>query len=167
MPINIHMKPGVHITGNRCGRGVDFITTGREILLQIEQDSLAGVDVAGIDLAWADLHGADLRSASLIGCNLSMADLTGADLSFANCTGSNFTLAKLSNASLTCADFSSACLSGAFLDYSIMEGAVLSRAQLSYARWNAETKWPEEFPPSNNWVEAGNGLRKFKRLTKR
>lgn len=88
---------------------------------------LRGALLGEVDLFAADLVAADLRAADLAGANLGSADLSRADLSRANLLG-----ADLSNAQLAGTD---------------LRGAILRRADLSGARYDDHTLWPEGFDP--------------------
>jgi hypothetical protein len=95
--------------------------------------SQAGATLQGADLTGVDLRGVNLRGAILSGCSLCNADLRGADL-----TG-----ADLSDARLDGAKFKGACLSA--VDASRARG--LASADLTGARYDAQTRWPDGFDP--------------------
>jgi uncharacterized protein YjbI with pentapeptide repeats len=90
------------------------------VLLEVEADTLAGIDLAHAQLWGADLRSQDLRGANLSGAKLGEADLRGADLRRANLIG-----VVLEEADLRGAD---------------LREAVLLWANLAGARYDQETK---------------------------
>lgn len=115
------------------------------VLLRVEGDHLAGVDLgytclAKASLACVDLSGADLRHADLSGACLAGAVLVAAYLENANLRGADLRSADLTNATINGASFRGALLSGArlhgatmmgFLHPTDFSGADLSGAVLS------------------------------------
>ena len=78
------------------------------------------------------LDGRKCRGANLQDIDLVKADLIGANLTEADLTGANLFRAILFRANLPGA---------------ILSGANLIRADLSLARYDANTQWPEGFDP--------------------
>ncbi|WP_431843212.1 pentapeptide repeat-containing protein [Calidifontibacter indicus] len=106
---------------------------------------LGGADLAGVDLTKADLRGARMRSAILTGADLTLASLTGAELTKADFGGAKLAHADLSDADLSGANFVGADLAGAYVDN---------------ARWDHETRWPEDLRQAvlERSVATGNGF---------
>ncbi len=126
----------------------------------LTQADLSQADLQGTSLGWADLNqsvlrDANLSHANLMGASLKYTDLTGANLTDAILNGSNLQYANLSGATLAQADLNWADLSGATLvganlshanlSWANLSGANLSEANLQGAKYNEQTKWPEEF----------------------
>ena len=82
-------------------------------ILEIEAETLSGVDLSGADLYRANLSGANLSGANLYRAKLSRAKLSYAKLSYANLSRANLFGADLSYANLSRANLSRAELSGA------------------------------------------------------
>ncbi len=94
------------------------------VLLRVDADALAGVDLNHSYLFAADLRGADLRGAHLKVSCLIRADLNGANLDGADLSHSNLCEASLATARhFTRAAFTGACCDGA-------------------------TRWPPDFDPA-------------------
>ncbi len=96
------------------------------------QGSLAGADLAGVNLGQADLAFTDLRGTNFAYARLEGVNLTGARLQGANLVG----------AELRCGNFHLAKLRG-----TNMEGANLDHACLEGADWDEATVWPDGFTP--------------------
>ena len=113
------------------------------VLIEVDGDSRAGVDLRGADLIDANLAGAYLSYSSLTGAILSYSnlagailrgvDLRGAYLRGADLTGANLTDAILRGADLTDAILRGADLTGANLTDAILRGADLTGADLTGA----------------------------------
>ena len=95
------------------------------------------------DLSGAYLTGANLSRTNLIRANLIRANLYGADLTGANLSGADLIGADLRNTNLYGANLSGANLFGADLS-----GANLRHANLTFARYNENTQFPEDFDPA-------------------
>jgi hypothetical protein len=99
--------------------------------LDLADANLAGLDLAKANLKKADLVGANLTNADLVGANLTDADLAGATLSGADLTSANLTQADLAGANLAGADLTKANLSSADLNGADVAGAVFAKAKWS------------------------------------
>jgi hypothetical protein len=99
----------------------------------------------GALLPFAPLRGADLRFADLTGANLIHADLTSANLRDVTLTG-----AALSGADLTGADLAYGDLSGSILCGADLANALFYKTNLSCARYDARTRWPDGFDPQQH-----------------
>lgn len=123
----------------------------------LREANLEGASLHWSNLANSNLHGANLAGANLIGADLKGADLEAADLHKAILNGANLKEASLRSASLrladlnwadlTAADLSHADLSAANLGWADLSGANLDEAVLDQARYNDQTRWPEDFVP--------------------
>ena len=110
-------------------------------------------ELSNADLRDVNLSGSTLVSANLTESNLTKANLKETDLSMANLHESKLIEAILQNANLQEADLSGADLRGANLS-----GAKLTRGDatidkmfpinLSRAKYNKTTIWPEGFDPT-------------------
>lgn len=80
-------------------------------------DSLAGLDLSGIDLS-----GEVLSDIDMTGTNLSNANLTGTDFSNTNFTDANLSNANFTNANLSNANLTGANLSGAIFIKTSLDG---------------------------------------------
>ena len=117
---------------------------------------LSGGDLQEADLRDADLTGANLREAYLRMANLSNAqmsgavlveaDLLGADLSDADLQGADLSHARLGWTELHGADLRGADLHGADLRDADLRD--LRDADLTGAKYDRYTMWPEGFDPS-------------------
>jgi hypothetical protein len=96
---------------------------------RLAHSTLHGVDLTGVDLRGVDLRGSVLAGASLLNANLTGAVLIGADLTGARLDGARLTGAHLSQA-----------------DVSRARG--LLTADLTGARYDARTRWPDGFDPT-------------------
>ena len=94
-----------------------------EIIPDLRDASLSGVDLSGADFSGATMSGADLSEA-----NLSGADLVAADLSRAHLRWAYLGEADLAKASLNGADLSGANLDNANLSGAILEGSCFTNA---------------------------------------
>ena len=104
----------------------------------LEEASLAWMDLCGASLSAAklrraDLRGAELRGADLRGTKLSEANLSEADLSEANLRGADLQKANLHRANLTRANLNRADLRGADLTGANLNDVELYRTNLSGA----------------------------------
>lgn len=111
-----------------------------EILVQMDVDTLEGIDLAGLSLYGAELRRAGLSRANLSRCSLISAVLDGARLDEAVLDG-----ATLFGASLQGATLRRASLRGADLRGANFFRANLSRADLYGARYDRQTQWPAGF----------------------
>jgi hypothetical protein len=143
-----------------------------EVLLRVdgatlEQAYLAGADLDGArlvrrNLRQAELQGASLISADLEGARLSHADLRGvalmnanlanADLERASLWGASCLEANLSGANLRGADLRGVDLMGADLFGTDLREAMLPGIGLTFARYDAHTRWPKEFKPRQHFA---------------
>lgn len=125
-----------------------------EIVPDLREANLSGVDLSGALLSHAILLNADLSNANLSEAWLVEANLRGTDLSGANLTGASLARAILSESSTVTTDrtsgggvssvehpvnLSNANLSGAYLGGATLEGANLSGADLSGADLSGAT----------------------------
>lgn len=109
-----------------------------------ERFTLRGIsdsEIKGMDLSGIKIPKADLRSRNLSKVSFKDADLSGALFVDSVLTGANF-----SGANLNGADFSDADLEG---------------VNLKGAKWNADTKWPDDFDPDKK-PESGSFTDKVK-----
>jgi len=106
---------------------------------QLNNASMAGIDLRGARLEEAQLNGADLANAVLVGASFSSAHLDKANLTGGvQAQGANFLNASLQGADLTgaqlqFADFSSAAMQGVVLNFAHLQGTVLRDADLEAA----------------------------------
>ncbi len=107
--------------------------------------NMNSANMSGADLSMANLIGAHLKQANLSEAILSQATLNGANLSHANLSGANLSRADLNWADLSHADLRRADLSEANLGWANLSGANLSEARFSNAKYNRDTRWPEDF----------------------
>jgi Pentapeptide repeats (8 copies) len=112
----------------------------REVLAQVDADSLCGADMRGLELRMADLRGADLRGADLRGAGLTLADLRDADLRGADpreaqLANSNAGGVDLREADLRGADLRGASLVDADLGGADLRGADVCGTDLRRAQW--------------------------------
>ena len=134
---------------------------------------LRDVDLKGIDLRYANLKAADLSRANLRFADLDRATLIGADLdcavlfgasfldanlinanlSSANCINTFFNGADLTGASLKCAD-----LRGANLCDTTLEAADLTGADLTLAKYDSLTIFPDAFDPQGRGMVHEGGF---------
>ena len=145
-------RPGVLDVVARFGAEAGMIdirhkATGA-LLLQVNADTLAGIQLSdqvlrGADLRGADLRGAqlrrayvidvDLREANLENARLNGADLTDVLLSGANLRGAHFNEAKVRSADFRHADLAGAAFHNAFVVTSAFDDATLTAANLHRA----------------------------------
>ncbi|MCB0037084.1 MAG: pentapeptide repeat-containing protein [Anaerolineales bacterium] len=109
--------------------------------------NLASSNLHGANLAGANLIGADLKAANLEAADLQNAILNGANLKEASLRSASLRLADLNWADLSAADLSAADLSSANLGWADLSEANLDDTVLDQARYNDQTKWPEDFVP--------------------
>lgn len=103
----------------------------------LQKANLHQANLIGADLKAADLRHANLEAATLNGANLKQAQLQSASLKMAD-----LNWADLSTTNLTQADLTAANLGWADLRHANLEGTTLTQA-----RYNAFTRWPEDFSP--------------------
>lgn len=132
---------------------------GRLVLEIIQIDggakgrNLRGVDLSNTILVWGELSEADLSGANLNGSTLSAAKLCGADLTNADLSGADLSMADLRKANLRQADLSEADLRGANLSNAnlVWDSAAIDSllpGNLTGAKYNSSTIWPENFSPT-------------------
>jgi uncharacterized protein YjbI with pentapeptide repeats len=109
--------------------------------------SLAGATLSGANLSKANLIGADLQRADLSQANLSFTILNGANLSKANLQQTNLSGADLNWTNLTGTNLRGANLREAALGWADLSQADLEEASFENTKYNAQTKWPEDFSP--------------------
>lgn len=136
-------------------------STAPEVLPDLKDADLSGIDLKDAVLSRADLRDAILSRADLRDADLRGADLRGADLSHANLRLTDLRRVDFSGANLTNADFTNANLNGANLRGSNLSSARLQGTDLRNVVHSADTVWPEGFnPPSmsppKNAVESGS-----------
>src|SRR5262249_33962811 len=110
------------------------------VLLVVQQQTLAGVDLTGASLRRASLHGADLSGATL--CK---ADLRGATLEDAVLSGDDLRGVILKDATL-----SGAALDGADFREADLRSILWEGADFSGARYDEHTQWPYGFNPARH-----------------
>ena len=139
----------------------------RELLLQVDGDSLAhqnlsranlsGADLQGMSLVFANLSGADLSGANLTHTFFNGANLSGANLSGANLTQTRFLLTNLQGVSLRHTDLRSTVPMGAdLLRANRLGWAGLEPANFTGACYDTSTRWPTGFNPIKHgavWVK--------------
>jgi hypothetical protein len=131
------------------------VANDRLVELDLSRTELAGANFQDGHFASANFFGANLRRATMVetdirNASLISADLRGAHLLRTNLAGCRLLRAKLGGAMLEGADLSGATL-----------GAGPFAADLSDARYNEHTTWPEEFNPD------AAGARKSRELPRR
>lgn len=104
-------------------------------------ETLAGVDLHGVNLRGSDLNGVDLRNANLMGADLKGANLSGADLRGATLSNADLRGATLNRAMLSGATLNRADLRGADLSNTILSGANLWDANLNGASLDRANLW--------------------------
>lgn len=142
------------------------------ILLRLDEGSLEGIELPEAYLASAEMAGQRCRGASFRGANLTGADLRGADLRETDLRGaklrrSDLRGADLCGANLAEADLCAADLQGADLRAADLSHAGLFDANLTAARYDDDTRWPEggafiaHLPPqpASRWLAVGEGVR--------
>jgi uncharacterized protein YjbI with pentapeptide repeats len=133
-------------TGLPSDRKAGLAALRVEVLQRLKRgESVAGMDLAGVDLSKADMHGADLTDCYLEFANLSGADLTGAKFKGAIAAHVDFSGARLAQADFSGAnvgkssfvdakgagaDFSDAVLSEASFEGSAFPGAKFGGGQM-------------------------------------
>lgn len=169
--------PGFNLS-NANLRGADLTATTLS-KADLSEADLAKANLSAADLSGAILHGTTLSEANLSGANLSMvADPIGANLREANLTGADLTGADLGQADLNGAilkwarlgeaDLRGADLSGANLKLAVLfktdlrkadlcgtdlSGTKLHETDLREARYDSETRWPDDFDPEASGAE--------------
>jgi uncharacterized protein YjbI with pentapeptide repeats len=136
------LRQGVEVWNSwKGGSAIDVVPDLSEAELDgvdLRRTNLSGADLSGADLSGAELFRANLSEAKLSwaklsGAMLSDANLRGAKLSGANLSDANLLKADLSGADLTEADLSLAHLTDAMLFSAKLTGAILRRTILSPA----------------------------------
>jgi uncharacterized protein YjbI with pentapeptide repeats len=107
--------------------------SGLAVSQSLARLNLRGMDLSGTTLIIADLAGTDLTSADLRGANLTGADLTGATLIDANLVGATLWGTNLTAATLTGANLKKANLNAANLTAANLRGADLWGTNLTAA----------------------------------
>ena len=132
------------------------------VLIEVDGDSRAGVDLRGADLRGAYLAGAYLSYSNLAGAILRGADLTGADLPGAYIRGADLTGADLTGANLTDAILRGADLTGADLTGADLGGACLTNASFDGANLDGVrglVKLIGVYPGNYYWKRFKEGLK--------
>ncbi len=101
-----------------------------DVLLNLSEADLVGVNLRGANLKRADLTGACFQEADLVGAQLTEADLTRADLRGAKLVKADFYSAKLLRATLAGADASGAYFRRAEMTQCDLRGTDLTKADL-------------------------------------
>ena len=119
---------------------------------KLRNAQLSGANLQGADLSGADLRGAILSKAQMSGAVLteallSCADLSNADLSRANLSQAHLSEADLHGADLQGANLNDASLRWANLSAANLNGTDLGKERLHKAKYDRNTKWPEDFDP--------------------
>lgn len=120
-----------------CGGGGAKTALPKGCPPECESAQLFRSKLAKVNLHGANLKGADMGDSDLKGIDVSNADLTGGSVSRSDMTGAN-----LKGANLTRTDMKWTVLRGADLT-----GATMTGAMVSFAPYDANTKWPEGFDP--------------------
>ena len=94
-------------------------------------ENLAELDLSGLTLTRLDFRGARLAKANLAGCTLDGSDLREVDLTGANLSKSSLAQVKLDEADLTGAQLAGAKFAGISLTAATLTGLDLSRADLA------------------------------------
>jgi uncharacterized protein YjbI with pentapeptide repeats len=107
------------------------------------------------DLRGAALAGSELEGAELEGANLSRANLTGSNLSWVHMWNGNLEGARLHAARLVGADLRGVSLVNTDLTGADLRKAVLAKqgfepAELTKARYDAGTRWPNGYDPRSH-----------------
>lgn len=118
----------------------------------LHKANLLGANLWRANLEGADLREADLRATHMPVVNLKGANLVGADLGNANLMGSilweaDLEMADLHHANLWEASLERANLQKADLRQANLWRANLDRIRLWDAKYDGDTKWPEDFNP--------------------
>jgi len=128
----------------------DFSTLKRAHAWVMSRVQVSGVDLAGRDLQGLDLKGSFLRGADLQDTDLRDADMTDADLQQAVLDRARLDHARMDGAILRAASLQGADLSEASLARADLRGAdlraQLEGADLSLARFDLSTHWPDTGP---------------------
>jgi uncharacterized protein YjbI with pentapeptide repeats/menaquinone-dependent protoporphyrinogen IX oxidase len=119
---------------------------------ELAEASLGWADLSNANLSQANLHRANLlgtilREANLSGADLSETLLNGAELTAANLSGANMARSDMNWAVLRRADLQGANLSHTSLGWADFSRTNLEGAILTAARYNPQTKWPNDFSP--------------------
>jgi uncharacterized protein YjbI with pentapeptide repeats len=166
----IEFKPGINLAGRKLThaeisyenltganlRGVDLSHAHlQEVKLKranLARASLRRAWLESVDLTGANLTSTDLRDAALSGTRFDGANLRGANLGSADMEAVFLPNADLRGATLSGSDMNSARLTGADLRGADLRRTTdLGTGDLTGARYNAQTRWPQGFNP----VKAG------------
>lgn len=127
----------------------------------LNEAQLFFANLRNANLIGATLCKADMRQADLTNTNLSMADLTGAKLNQANLYKSCLDAASLQEANLQNANLSKADLRSIYNkignDLEEGVGAILEGTNLKNVYYDAETRWPRGFTPSEEAIKFEGG----------
>ena len=113
----------------------------------LKDANLRDADLRGADLRGADSRGADLTDANLFGAHLLGTDLRGAVLNGANLKGVNLRTADLREVDLSCANLRKVNLRTSDLRGAVLKDVDLTGADLSDAKYDKETIFPDGFDP--------------------
>lgn len=123
----------------------------------LEKISIKNAKLAHVNLHGANLYGTnlleaklELDGANLVQANFKEVDLTGVNLTKANLSGANLEKTDLTNTNLTMANLKDVNAKGtnfrrANLIKANLDGINLDGANLSEARYDSNTKWPQDF----------------------
>ena len=151
MAIEILRSPNFRSIRTVDGVQVTTVGTDHDVLLRVEGDTLAGIDLDGVDLGFAVLTNADLSYSSMQGTRLFGSKMCCVILTNASLRKADLSAADLSFARLINTDLSGAWLPGANLEDADLTGADIEGAMFHYCKWNEHTLWP-------------NGIRRTMRL---
>ena len=115
-----------------------------EVLLIVNGNDLADVNLRDVNLRDADLEDANLRDADLTG-----ADLEGANLIYANLRGANLRGADLRGADLIYANLEGADLEGANLEGANLEG---TENYYSFTAYDTSKRIVHCVKRDNQWI---------------
>lgn len=113
----------------------------------LQHTFLVAAHLAGAQLAEANMQGTHLLGANLSGANLANAHLEEAQMQWASFLTANLSGAHLIGANMVGSELQSANLAGANLCGANLEDAHLAWVRLRGARYNEQTRWPENFDP--------------------
>ena len=119
-------------------------------LIKTREDVVSALKKKETDFSGWNLRQSDLSQIDLSHTDLTRANLTGANLSEAELKQTNLWLANLTGAILRGANLSYANLSGANLSHADLTGANLTEANLYFAKYNAQTIFPDDFNPKSS-----------------
>jgi uncharacterized protein YjbI with pentapeptide repeats len=134
---------------------VDLDLRGKDLAgLKVTMKSMEGCNFTGANLRGADLHNVALESAVFEKADLTNAELYssgGKNIRFASAKlmGANLTMANLIGADFRNADLTGAKLRGTYLEGADFTGARLGGVDFEHAEYDAMTKWPAGFVPTD------------------